>query len=214
MALDVQKKIANRRKTSDAKTLIEHHAKERNVMDDIDAMASWMASAVLLMLGENFEDITPSDADLRAGFQRSFRRMLGSLSNRSEKVVFLHEAIPGFTALAVKKQGWDNLQAGYGPSAPNQPIKTDSKDQKTNKQSALSKSKQAMEQNVGQQHIQNDHEIEEIDQSRGQAIECIINAYVQRTGNRVLNIEASDVTVVLFPVADLKHNLREMGFLG
>ena len=43
-------------------------------------------------------------------------------------------------------------------------------------------------------------------------VEQVISTFVARTGNRVMSIEAQDVVVLLFPAADLKKNLQDMGF--
>jgi hypothetical protein len=40
----------------------------------------------------------------------------------------------------------------------------------------------------------------------------VIDAFVARTRNRVLVIESSDALFVFFPAADIKRNLKDMGF--
>jgi hypothetical protein len=50
------------------------------------------------------------------------------------------------------------------------------------------------------------------DSPEGEAAGVVIGRFVDRTGNRVLVIEGDDALFVFFPVADLRKNLREMGF--
>lgn len=200
MAIDVAKKITKRRtKDTDYEALTELHTKERAFLKEADTMAAWMAQAVVSMLSEQMDGIDTDEDILRGSFHRSFRRLLSQLSTRTEKVVFFHEAIPGFTALTVRKGEW--VDALVPPSVSQQDNKPSKKP--ASKKPALEKSVSSASSNLSDQ---------EIEQERQQAIQSIIQAYINRTGNRVIAIDGLDVTLVLFPMADLKQNLREMGF--
>lgn len=198
MAIDVAKKINKRRKgegveqSLDYSSLLEYHQKERLFLEEIDAMALWMSKAVIAMLSDMLDDIQISDDVLRSSFHRSFRRMLNQLVTRSEKVVFFHEAIPGFTALTVRKGVWSDSISP--PSAKSKKSSKTSKQNQKDQPSTLGTAEEEKERQV--------------------AIQSIVGAYIARTGNRVISIDGLDVTLVLFPVEDLKNNLHEMGFWG
>lgn len=194
MAIDA-KKIAKRRskdKEVDVDALLERHSKPRLLLEDIDSMALWMTSAVVSMLSDMFDDLT-AEGEFRSSFHRSFRRLLNTVNTREEKVVFFHEAIPGFTALVVKKLGW--AEWVHEEAVP---------------KSTKSRSIKDLDASPSPSSSQ-DSDIEE---DRNNAVQSIIHAYVHRTGNRVIFIEGKDLNLVLFPASDLRHNLREMGFLG
>ena len=53
-----------------------------------------------------------------------------------------------------------------------------------------------------------------VDSEREAVMQSIIEAYIKRTGNRVILLETLDLALILFPVEDMKKNLREMGFWG
>ena len=173
---EVQKKIRKRRQISDVEDFLDHHEKAKNFMQNVEEMSLWMANAVGSTLGTLVEDLNTGPTEFRGSLQRCCRRVLAASATRTERVIFFHEAIPGFTVLAVKKEGWGETGSKNAAKVSRQP-KTDPHDEE-----------------------------------RNQAVQAIIGSYVQRTGNRVLAIEGSDVVLILFPVADLKKNLEEMGF--
>lgn len=173
---EVQKKIRKRRHMSDVEDFLDHHEKAKNFMQNVEEMSLWMANAVGSALGTLVEDLNTGPAEFRGSLQRCCRRVLAASATRTERVIFFHEAIPGFTVLAVKKDGWGKSETN-GSTKSTRAVKVDP------------------------------HEDE-----RNQAVQAIIGSYVSRTGNRVLAIEGSDVVLILFPVADLKKNLEEMGF--
>jgi len=175
---EVQKKIRKRRNISDFADFLDHHEKAKNFMQNVDEMSLWMANAVGSTLGVLVEDLNTGPSEFRGSLQRCCRRLLSASATRTERVIFFHEAIPGFTVLAVKKEGWG--------------------------ETASSKKTTKAQREV---RATDPHEEE-----RNQAVQAIIGSYVNRTGNRVLAIEGSDVVLILFPVADLKKNLEEMGF--
>lgn len=172
---EVQKKIRKRRHISDVEDFLDHHEKAKNFMQNVEEMSMWMANAVSSALGTLVEDLNTGPAEFRGSLQRCCRRVLAASATRTERVIFFHEAIPGFTVLAVKKDGWGETAAP-----------------------ATKKSRTP--------------KVDPHDDERNQAVQAIIGSYVSRTGNRVLAIEGSDVVLILFPVADLKKNLEEMGF--
>lgn len=195
MAIDVAKKITKRRqqKETDYEALTEHYRKEKAFLQETDSMAQWMAKAVMSMLSDQIEEVNTSEDVLRSSFHRSFRRLLGQLATRTEKVVFFHEAVPGFTALTVRKGEWDDaLVLPSSKSKQNLKKSAQKQPQTTNSNSPPT--------SAG------------VEQEREEAIQSIIHAYINRTGNRVIAIDGLDITLVLFPVDDLKQNLREMGF--
>lgn len=173
---EVQKKIRKRRQISDVEDFLDHHEKAKNFMQNVEEMSLWMANAVGSTLGTLVEDLNTGPAEFRGSLQRCCRRVLAASATRTERVIFFHEAIPGFTVLAVKKEGWGETGSKNGAKVSRQP------------------------------------KADPHDEERNQAVQAIIGSYVQRTGNRVLAIEGSDVVLILFPVADLKKNLEEMGF--
>lgn len=181
-AAEVQKKIRKRRQISDVNDFLDHHEKAKNFMQNIEDVSLWMANAVGATLGVLMEDLNTGPGDFRNSLQRSCRRVLAAAAAKTERVIFFNEAIPGFTVLAIKKEGWGTHPA---PSP-------------SEKSSA--KSKDAVK------------EDKVLDDERNQAVQGIIESYVNRTGNRVMAIEGSDVVLILFPVSDLKKNLEEMGF--
>ena len=182
VSLDVQKKINKRRKVVDPVEYTERHERARRFLDGVDEVSLWMSGAVLSMLSEFVDDLAIS-GDVRTSFQKCCRRLLCSAASREERVMFFHEAIPGFTVLLVKKEGWGQSVASPAKAAP--------------------KTKTSSRQNASQ-----------IEEERAEALEAIIGAYVNRTGNRVMSIDGSDVSLILFPVNDLKKNLQEMGFFS
>jgi len=173
---EVQKKIRKRRHISDVEDFLDHHEKAKNFMQNVEEMSLWMANAVGSTLGTLVEDLNTGPAEFRGSLQRCCRRVLAASATRTERVIFFHEAIPGFTVLAVKKEGWGETVTKSTTKVSRQP------------------------------------KADPHDEERNQAVQAIIGSYVQRTGNRVLAIEGSDVILILFPVADLKKNLEEMGF--
>jgi hypothetical protein len=140
----------------------------------LDDTVSWMASAIIAVLDEALDEAGDFEGDFRPAFQRACRRVLTSAAERSENVLFFHDAVPGFTVILVKKDGWLAALPEAVPATP--------------KTKAL------------------------VDRERDGAVQGLIEAYVRRTGNRVLSIEGADVSIVMFPVADLRHNLKDMGF--
>lgn len=191
MAIDVQKRIAQKRGLQNEETMMEHHVKNKPFLtEDVELVAGWMSTAVLSLLSDLLNEEKSSHADLKSGLQRSFRRLLKMIEGRSERVIFLHEAIPGFTALSVRKEGWE--------SSYNQESVSKAKEKSSSKSPAKSPAEEAP--------------ISAIEKERALAVKSIVSAYIQRTGNRVISIEGSDLTLVLFPVEDLKENLLEMGF--
>lgn len=167
-------KAAARRQPSVA-SATEHRIRSENFLSDVEATASWVSSAVITMLHDADEDLDTSDRRFRQGVQSCFHRVLVLLASKKEKIVFLNEAVPGFTVLSIKKEGW-----GDKPSTPAEPpvsVPTP-----------------------------------ELDEDRADAVNRIISAYVQRTGKRVLMVEGRDIVLIMFPVADLRRNLEEMGF--
>ena len=178
--MNVKTKVQERR--SPVSSTAEHRIKANRFLDGLDEVVQWMSSAVLSMLAESLDDINANNIELRAGMNKCLRRLLSMTAQKQERVVFFHEAIPGFTVLAVKKEGWGETTApARAPTTkkagPPAPVPAAS-----------------------------------LDQARDEAVQAVIAAYVGRTGNRVLAIEGTDVVLVLFPVADLKRNLQEMGF--
>ena len=192
MTIDVQKRIAKKRGACGEEAMTEHHVKNKYFLsEDVDLVASWMTTAVLSLLSEMLSEEKSYQADLKSGLHRSFRRLLRMVENRSERVVFLHEAIPGFTALSVRKDGWDSIKQ---PSAP--------------EKTAKSKNKALLDSSETNGSL----ESEALEKERAMAVQSIVSAYIKRTGNRVISIDGKDITLILFPVEDLKQNLLEMGF--
>ena len=189
VSLDVQKKINKRRKVVDPVEFTEHHEKARRFLEGVEDVALWMSGAVIAMLADTLDDFHVN-SEQRSSFQRCCRRMLSSAAGREERVMFFHEAVPGFTVLMVKKEGW-----GEALGSPKS-----------------SSSKTSSAKNGQPQHHVASHD--QLDEARDDAVHSIIGAYVKRTGNRVMTIDGSDVTMILFPVSDLKKNLQEMGFFS
>lgn len=186
--------------------LIDHHQKSRRFLDGVEDVVAWMSTAVLGMISDAVDDFNPYDGEIRLGFQKCFRRLLTATAQKEERVVFFYEAIPGFTVMAVKKEGWG---LDKEPSA----AKNTPKNELSKKSSKIKVIKNT-DQLISGDHAQASTEqiADPFEKERSEAIEALVGAYVQRTGNRVLAIEGSDLVLVLFPVSDLKKNLREMGF--
>jgi hypothetical protein len=168
--------------------MVEVHRKDKPLLsrDQAEQMSAWMAKAIISRLAEDLDDLNAT-APFRAGFQRCCAKMLMLSSTRAERVLFFHEAIPGFTVMVVKREGWE-LDT-------NAPVRA--------RRSTVRRPTQETEAPPA---------AEDWEHARTQVVEQVVNAFVQRTGNRVLSIEAEDVVVVLFPAADLKKNLQDMGF--
>lgn len=161
--------------------------------EDAEGMSKWMSQAIISRLSEDVEDLHATAA-FRAGFQRCCAKLLSAASGREERVLFFHEAVPGFTVMVVKRQGWT-----LDETAPVRPRRTAVR----NPGESASKDKEK-----GKALREND----EWETAHSQVVEQVIDSFVSRTGNRVLTIEAQDVIVILFPAADLKRNLQDMGF--
>lgn len=161
-------KLASRR--DKASVMADHRVRAENFLASVDATAAWVSSAVISMLNDSDDDVDTSDSRFRSGVQNCFRKVLVSISSKKEKVVFLNEAVPGFTVLSIKKDGWGEVK------------KPNSKKP-------------------------------EYEAERSDAVNKIISAYVKRTGKRVLMVEGDDIVLIMFPVADLKKNLEDMGFV-
>lgn len=158
--------------------------------DEASQMSVWMSQAIISRLAEDLEDLNATSA-FRTGFQRCCSKLLLVASNREERVLFFHEAIPGFTVMVVKREGWSLEET--------QPVR-----KKTSVK--LDKSKESSN------GVLKNPEDAEWELARNQVVQQVISTFVSRTGNRVLSIEAKDVIVLLFPAADLKKNLQDMGF--
>jgi hypothetical protein len=153
---------------------VEIHVRHQAFLDALDDTVTWMASAVIAVLDDALDDAGDFEGDFRAAFQRACRRVLTNAAEREENVLFFHDAVPGFTVILVKKDGWLKALPKTLPAS--------------SKTKAL------------------------VDRERDGAVQGLIETYVRRTGNRVLSIEGNDVSIVMFPVADLKNNLKDMGF--
>lgn len=178
-----------------AERLVRHNA----FLAALDDTVSWMATAVIGVLSDALDDWDAHEADFRSGFQRCCRRMLTQAAAREERVLFFHEAVPGFTVIVMKKDGWLGADSGIAWSDP-----TGS--------SATGSSHGSSKDRGGKGNGAGPDLQPLIDKERDAALNAIINAYVTRTGNRVLTIEGDDVSIALFPVTDLRANLKEMGF--
>lgn len=161
--------------------------------DEASQMSAWMAQAIISRLSDDVEDLNATSA-FRTGFQRCCAKLLMTSSTREERVLFFHEAIPGFTVMLVKREGW-SLDANATPprrrrTAVKLPPAPDADTSAT----------------------PSSPEGSDWEQAHRQVVEQVISTFVSRTGNRVMSIEAQDVIVLLFPAADLKKNLQDMGF--
>ena len=203
-SVDVRKNIKNRRGEG-VDGITEHRIKANRFLDGLDDVVQWMTTAVISMLAETADDINTSGSDFRLGIQKCLRRLLAATAQKKERVVFFNEAIPGFVVLAIKKEGWGE---------PDPSPLVSKKSTKAQSSSANgSKPAQTMAHPPMAQHDEEPSMPETPwDAARNEAMKAIIDAYVQRTGNRVMAIEGADLVLVLFPVADLKKNLQEMGF--
>ena len=154
--------------------------------DEASQVSSWMAQAIIARLAEDLEDLNATAA-FRAGFQRCCSKLLMVSSAREERVLFFHEAIPGFTVMLVKREGWSLDEIS-----------------KPRSRTTVKVPKVSHPPGPPQEH--------EWETARNEVVEQVISTFVARTGNRVMSIEAQDVVVLLFPAADLKKNLQDMGF--
>ena len=174
----VNKKRGNQIKNNDCLLTSEQadfHKRTKRFLESVDDISKWMSIEMLSFLSEEIDNISDTENDLRISLQKYCRRLLSSIAKKTERVIFFHEALPGFTVLAVKKDGWfiDGDLAS-------------SKNKSSNS----------------------------FDKDRDEAIKAIVDTYIKRTGNKVVAIDGDDVTLILFPVSDLKQNLLEMGFWG
>lgn len=158
-------------------------------------MSQWMSQAIISRLAEDIEDLHTTAA-FRTGFQRCCAKFLSMAASREERVLFFHESIPGFTVMVVKREGWT-----LDEMAPTRPRKT-----------AIKKGNGHANGASRGVDTQGDVEQEDWETARNKVVQQVIESFVSRTGNRVLTIEAQDVIVILFPAADLKKNLQDMGF--
>ena len=107
VTVDIQQKIKKRRREIDPASYTDHHIKARHFLELVDEVALWMSGAIISVLSETLDDLKTSETDFRVNFQRCCRRVLTTTAQREERVIFFHEAIPGFTVLVVKKEQWD-----------------------------------------------------------------------------------------------------------
>lgn len=161
--------------------------------EEASQMSAWMAQAIISRLAEDLEDLNATSA-FRTGFQRCCAKLLLASSTREERVLFFHEAIPGFTVMLVKREGWSLDATATPPRRRRTSVKLPPAPGSEVSQAA------------------SEPEENEWDQAHRQVVEQVISTFVSRTGNRVMSIEAQDVIVLLFPAADLKKNLQDMGF--
>ena len=164
-------------------------------------MATWMAQAAISRLAEDLDDLDTT-IEFRRGFQRSCTRMLTQVASRQERVLFFHEAIPGFTVMAVKKTGWSLAGA------------EDAIDARRSRRATVETSAARPPDNNAPQAVDTlpRWDNDAWNTARTEVVEQVIGAFVRRTGDRVLTLEAQDLVLVLFPASDLKKNLQEMGF--
>ena len=87
--------------------MVDVRRKDKPLLSRAEAsqVSSWMAQAIIARLAEDLEDLNATAA-FRAGFQRCCSKLLLVSSAREERVLFFHEAIPGFTVMLVKREGW------------------------------------------------------------------------------------------------------------
>ena len=175
--------------------MVDVRRKDKSLLsrEEAESMSKWMSQAIISRLSEDIEDLHATAA-FRTGFQRCCSKLLSMASGREERVLFFHEAIPGFTVMVVKRQGWTLDETA--------PVRTRRTAVRSNGKSA-SQDKEKKQTSQGG---------DEWEIAHSQVVKQVIDSFVSRTGNRVLTIEAQDVIVILFPAADLKRNLQDMGF--
>lgn len=167
-------------------------------------------------LATEIEEVQTYHSHFKSGLRRAFGQILRRSLASKQPVVIFHEAIPGYNLMLFKKG--TPLESGQDPAhASDQIVARDdipgngsAKDVSNGRRRRPSRSQTPQAPSISDFSLSDaeEHSIE------WQAVSKIIDCYFQRTGNRVLAIEAEDALLSFFPVSDMKRNLREMGYVG
>jgi hypothetical protein len=145
-------------------------------------LAALLSNDVAVALGAELEDLETGH-EFRTSLHRVFLRVLRMAQEREEVVLFFNEAIPGYTMMLLKK----------GAEAP--------KPQARNTK-GLAPAPSPFDPNTASLEAT----------PEGQAATLMIEAFFERTHSRAMTIEHPDALFVFFPAADLRRNVRDMGF--
>lgn len=146
--------------------VIKHATK---ALQEIERTATILSRDISSALHEEIEDLAIHSSSFRQAINRVFLKMLRIGSQKTEKVVIFHEAIPGFMLMLFKK-----VEVS--------PLKVEKESEEVERGPELA------------------------------AAGMVVNKFIERTGGRVITIETDDAVFVFFPSADIKKNVREMGF--
>mgnify|MGYP001163437558 CR=1 FL=1 len=154
------------------------------LLADRDFSLSVLCTDFSSALAEELDEVQTHHSDFKAALKRAFSSILSRLIKSDKSVVIFNEAVPSYTLMAFKKNMDNNIK------------NVDFKE-KLNSRTV--------------KRVDCEKEVPE-SSMEWSAVSQVIECYFQRTGNKVLAIEAEDVLLCFFPVADMKKNLREMGF--
>lgn len=145
-------------------------------------VATLLSNDVTVALGAELEDLETGH-EFRTSLHRVFLRVLRMSQEREEVVLFFNEAIPGYTMMLLKK----------GAEAPKSSMRN---------AEGLEPTPTPFDPNTAS--LEGTPE--------GQAASLMIEAFFERTKSRAMTIEHPDALFVFFPAADLRRNVRDMGF--
>lgn len=141
---------------------------------DLDIVASRIAVEVTFALSEQIDDLNVYRSDFRMHLHRLARWILVYLFEKDDRCVVVPDAIPGFTAMGFKRDGFDVSGQPKDVAPP------------------------SIEAGSVERH----------------AATMIMERFLEKAHAQVVVVECKDLLLVLFPVPDLKNNLRKLGFLN
>lgn len=149
--------------------------------------AELLSNDIAVALAAELEELDTYHRGFRAALHRVFVRVLRMSHEKTERVVLFHEAVPGYTLMLFKKDDWEAAQGVVLKSAP----ASSSGNGKASPDAATLDAT-----------------------AEGRAASVLMGEYVQRTGKRVIVIEHVDSLFLFFPAADLRKNVRELGYFA
>lgn len=140
---------------------------------DIDIVASRIAVEVTFALSEEISELNVYSSSFRMGLHRLARWILVSLFESTERCVVVPDAIPGYTAMGFKRDGFELKGVKgeqYVPGLGNETVER-------------------------------------------QAATMIMERFLGSTKTQVVVVECRDLLLILFPVSDMRSNMKKLGYI-
>jgi hypothetical protein len=181
--------LADRRRRQEEAADV-HKLRDAPAFDRADQLriAGLLSNDIAVALSAQIDELNTYHHGFRAALTRVFIRVLRLSSEKPEQVVLFHEAVPGFTLMLFKKDP---------PSSPS-------------KQPGAASARPSAPPPGAPACIAAPHPLEAT--AEGRAAEVLIGEFFSRTGSRVMIVEHTDSLFVFFPAADLRKNVRELGY--